>query len=742
MNLTRLPKTAPSDNVRQQQDEFEQFLALSGLELNGSLGLVIPRRYTKDGSETHTVQLGAFWMPPTAISSRPTPLTRVADAMWCVALCAGVAFQTTRDTKSSYSIAAITASQLSKLIEYSRLNGLDTPWKWKQADFDVLARELADAGWAGALKLRDRTDALLRDRPELICELLDRRSQKQRPSLREARFRAALGTNLRGKELKQARQLLLAAADGATQDLGSTLVGMSLSMLRQVMDAINTLHELPQQLRLAYVPFPNSAFLATRLGRPLKKTKNLSAAEAAALLCEGVHWIYDVGPCVVELLKQLAELQRLAIDEGAEKLGETFLEHIRKSSAALLIEAAAQRQIRSLHSRRSPDGEVSLYEIILMLQSAIWIVIAGMNARRRDEICHPRIGLQAGCIRVVDEELGLFIGSFFIEKTLNDYLDFYVNRVTYDAVMLLEDLAAAFCTCDGAKEISKVGPLFTIRKISALRGVGSEPIWPRLEAHTDNGPNPFINFVLGGALDVRPHMFRRFYALVFYYQHEIPSLTALSQQLAHLDLASTQHYVTDGPNLRDDERIAAKLQVNERARRAYRRERYSMDKELELVSDEKLVEAVLAILAETPVSGGYPKFIRRFYRKIEPFLEAPSSEPLRRAEQLASHLKRKGHRPQPFRHGQCMAGPFLSTRSARCRGSGGQLEKHRANGVTCAPCPFHYVNSAYVSNLRADLDELRDSAQQLAGSVEGESLRRQANNLQSVIVLHERRLAS
>lgn len=735
MNLSR---AAPIEkNV--EQAEFAKFLMLSGLKLNEGGDLVIPRRFTRDGGETHTVQLSEFWVPPTPISSYPIPLTRLADAAWCVALCSGVAFHATRDTKSSYFTAALTATHLSKLIEYSKLHGMDTPWNWKQADFDVLARELAAGGWPGALKLRERTEALLGKRPELGPELLVQPTKQPKYSLREARFRAELGTNLRGKELRHARQFLLSAT-GLAQDAQWSAVGMSCSMLRQVMDAINTLHELPDRLRLAFVPFHNSQFLAKRLGRPIAKTKNLSADQAAALLCEGVHWIYDIGPAVVELLKQLVELQRIEMERGAKKLGGRFMERISKSTAAFQIESAIGRRISRLYSRRSPNGETSLYQILLTLQSAAWIVIAGMNARRRDEICHPRIGLRAGCIRVVDRELGLFIGSFFIEKSLNDYLDFYVNRITYDAVSLLEKLAKAFGGFDDNADTSSLGPLFTIRRISALRGFGSDVIWPRLEAHTDNGPNPFISLVLQDAVDVRSHMFRRFYALVFYYQHEIPSLTALSQQLAHLDLASTQHYVTDGPDLRDDERIAARLQITERASAAYRRERFAVEKELELVSDEKLVETVLAILTNAPASGGYPKFIRRFYGKIEPFLETPSSEPLLRAEQLAAYLKKKGHRPQPFRHGQCMVGPTFTPRSARCQGSSGKLEKHRASSVTCAPCPFHYVNSAYLSNLRADLVELRDAAQRMVGTIEGENLRKQFTNLQAVIVLHERRL--
>ena len=375
-----------------------------------------------------------------------------------------------------------------------------------------------------------------------------------------------------------------------------------------------------------------------------------------------------------------------------------------------------------------------------------------MNARRRDEITHRKFGLHIGCIRSEDEELGVFKGTFYIEKTLQGYLDFYVNKTTKQAIKLLEEIQHVFDGANvslGRASVSSSPPkeqsLFGYHRFSRIDGLKADRCWYSFTSDAATGQaSYFLRRALGAnfALSPHPHMFRRLYALVFIYQYENASLQALSAQLGHDDLSATEIYVTD-PAMRDEaERIEFKMDVTgSRRTRAFAAHLQALRSEIDIVRDEKLLETVLSILNGEPASGGYPRFIKRFYRRISGRIDFSQLDITAQAQAIKEIVKTRGHSPKTMRHGQCMAGSQLPAHGARCRSETGNLEAKNASPTTCFKCPQHYLSKAYLKNLERDLETLyAASRDDKLTAFERKRAAIDSDNLQKIIEFHRGRL--
>lgn len=226
------------------------------------------------------------------------------------------------------------------------------------------------------------------------------------------------------------------------------------------------------------------------------------------------------------------------------------------------------------------------------------------------------------------------------------------------------------------------------------------------------------------------------------YQHEIPSLQALSQQLGHLDLNTTKVYVTDPANREDSERISRKIAISAKSlRNVHLNHVKGITEQIDVVRDEKLIEIVLSILGGSPSSGGYSSYVRRFYRMVSQHVDMSALDRQQQATLISKSLRERGHTPNPSRHGECMSGSQHPTPSAKCRGENTETRRHLRSAQTCAKCPFHHFNSNYLTNLREDLERLRLlSDDPFSTSFERARARIEAENLAIVISHHDTRL--
>ncbi|GAI51138.1 unnamed protein product, partial [marine sediment metagenome] len=147
----------------------------------------------------------------------------------------------------------------------------------------------------------------------------------------------------------------------------------------------------------------------------------------------------------------------------------------------------------------------------------------------------------------------------------------------------------------------------------------------------------------------------------------------------HDSLKSTQVYLNDPVSRDERERIGRKLGVPaQRRAEIFAFHLRDVQEEIDLVRDEKLVEIILSIIEGQPTSGGYPKFIKKFYGRISKNVDFSQLKNESAAKEVARIVSAKGHSPNPTREATCMAGGLRRSSASRCRDDDGVLRKENA----------------------------------------------------------------
>lgn len=712
----------------------------------------------KDEDQYYDFDLGDFWLPATKIYSKPQKLSNRKELIFVIVAVVDVFISGVSKSKSRHRRVATIIHTLVKFFEYLWINEIYEIRAATITDFEQLARILASGHWKDALRFSSRVEFELKNNIERLGELIEKYSTQCNIKKKMGEIVSELiGTNLSSQEVRE--ELLVIYESHRSGNICQIEFGdsdsdhtnnMGESILRQTFERINFLCLIDKELAIKFFPYPNSVKLAKSLGQRTGRTKNISAFEAGQILSEAYKWLYIYGPLTSELIAGLCCQVRIAALEGRKVSGFNLQSWLESAPQRPLLEA--QLGVSILRLDGGPPSTFSVRKLLLTVYTACFVLVAVMNARRKNEIMHRKFGLFRGCASIVDEELGVFKANFYIEKTYQDYLEFYVNRTTWHAISLLEEIQASFDSVAcfiGASSLDdlpeKERSLFGYFRFNTNKGINKKRCWFDFDSYVENGQTSFfLRRALGENYAIAPsaHMFRRLYALIFMYQHELPSLQALSQQLGHLNLDTTRVYCTDHSFREDTERIQSSMNIYRDRRTAmFASHLNGVRDEMAIVSDEKLLEAVFAIISGEQASGGYPVFIKKFYRKISGRLDFSELDLTEKADLIKNVLKEKGHVPKPMRHGQCMVGTVIPATGAKCKGENATAQTKNASPSLCGKCKYHYLTNDHIRNLNDDLANLKAKMVNTnLTEFERARARVDADNLSKIMDFHQGRM--
>lgn len=448
-------------------------------------------RYDED--PVSEIALRAFWLPPNGVYPSARPLSAYPPFAAMLVLALDAFARRAISEKNFVGRCRILAAILAKFLEYLWIQDIFVLSEFRDASWRELIRAIGRGGWQEALRIHERLSDWLQaggDPGELVSA--------NGKSIVTGRFGPALGTNVNGQEAVLYAMLLNALPREATaeskwaafqavantEDEMSHSARYSQSTLREVMKALNFLFDLPLGLGADVYPFANIQTTAKRYGRAPSRTRNLGIAEAGKLLAECTRWIYQIGPKLVDLVRLLGDCVAQSSNESREVLGHNLDEFLRTSELRAELDVLLPAPVIALDSKRTESRTMTVRSAILLLQTAVFIVVATMNARRRDEVIHRKYGIHQGFITTLDAELGLYQGEFYVEKTLLDYELFYVNQITVDACSLLEALQETYLRVDQAlgRRYADDVPhrersLFSYRRMSRITGIGADLCW-------------------------------------------------------------------------------------------------------------------------------------------------------------------------------------------------------------------------------------------------------------------------
>lgn len=653
-------------------------------------------------------------------------------------------------SKASHKTVSAMVKTIAKCWEWGRLNGIYRAEDWSAGHFRLLEKQLVQGRWALALQGESRIQHFLSTRPAVDSIALT----DSRFAIRSELSRM-LGTNMNILELGCGRNSIHRYVEpnppAQGWDSNTTPGHPSSKGLMHVFWAVNLLGNVVKPYGFKLTPFPDPWSRARRLGTPNARTPTLSVDQAIGLLVYSMKCVDQYSELICDLVY---EVGRIAFEAGQAKANRmAHVRLIKRLWEESLVRASSSKTLGFDVSISSTSirGSKTVSMLVDMLMIACVVLIASLNARRKDEIIHKTLGLRRDSIRPINEELGVYEGMFYIEKTLKSYAPYFTNQETFDAYSVLQKLEQAQLD---------VETLFTGEERSA-ESISHSMFWSRSVATTSNRLMPRAWFTFdfnrkgagraftAAALgeDVRPigggaHIFRRLYAILYYYRFEHGGLLSVRYQLAHLNCEMTKQYVTSAMIDTVEARIPiAMRRPPENVRAAIEADWQALDKVIQEVGNEKLLSVIVDLLDGQTFSGGFPRLVERLHRRFLKDLDYSAMDRERQARRLQQRLISRGHGLRPFPQADCAAGTSRA-RGAKCSNNeGGGPAPENASADICCTCPYSWTSQGHIEGLKSDLKVLDDDLTMATlGTLLHDSLATARANLQRAIWLHEDRV--
>lgn len=651
-------------------------------------------------SENHktgemTIDFASAFLPPNRLNPQVTQFKDRPDIARVVVAVIDTYMLRQQDTKSTAQTAVSIGHSIIRTLEYFWLQDIYhlkyvTPGHWAN-----LLEKFASGGWYLALDLEHRASVI-----DMRTLNLTRRKQKEGIEYSCNSLLAAIGANIGTGQVR----LEYRRGDARGQLLRTRADPMpGPASLMALVSNLNNLVELPKEMRATCVAHPSPAAFAESAAAARNRTENFEPAHLASLMAEAYRWVSIYSDPIIKLVEKVYS-----------DLSAYELEDVVEARLLRLLEAPEKRVVENLLGVRVVtvarlgdwDLGMGLLGLIRTLLAACFLLLGVFNGRRKDEVASKATGLYAEGFECVDEVLSLYQSYFYCEKTICDYRQFYVNEISFKALTTakaISDIAWSVVARNGGQP--QTGQL---RKLFCMppRGREQSPAW--YDYSTDSGIENLCKRATGATIIISPnsHMFRRAYAVVFTYRYENADLYALSQQLAHRDLAMSLHYVFEGPS-RVLAHHAAKLWgdggESKKARAAQAAE---LAAEVKAYGRVKLHDDVLEILrGGASVAGGFPRLVQRFARKLLGRISYDDASLKQAAKTVSSTLIDRGHAVIPFPHGNCNAGSPKP--GARCFHEG-QLAREFASPKVCGTCPYHLMKETHQIAIEDDLLRQRE----------------------------------
>lgn len=721
--------------------------------------------FRSEESPWYPIPIGDAWLPVSPVNPLPIRLRERPELCRTVVATIDSILQKRSLNKSTHIVAAYVAKTLIKLIEYAWLNGFYRLQDMPAPAWVEFRKKLVSGGFVAALDIEERTVRLLRD-IQADAFITARHDSLETAICIRTEFLERLGTNIAANELSWSRQLLIQARDNdelaKSGDLSrytrKAAQPMSVVRLIHCLGTFNQLAEVDAPFGLTYLPTEDVDAFARKHGRHGGRTPNATPEVAAVLLKSAFEWVYDYGPSVVHLIEEIA-LQLAcyvspdgkSIYQGDPNATDDFSNYTLSIRRRVLSNSPTRKEVESLLGLRittyvkkeSRGDAISLYGLLNKLFSACFVVLATMNARRRDELSHKVIGLHMRSLAIFDEQLGLAECEFYIEKTIKDYEKFFINDASRRALELLESIAVV--TWGWAEYVLRVPmPEGRDEKIFCYPAFAAAhnrvAVWYTFNQNPNGMARQFLEDALGPLFEqhsVAPHMFRRLYGLIYHYRFEDGTLVALAQKYVHLDVTSVLRYVTNGLEL-DADQHPLSLWGTGKPREPKIVEIESIGKEIAAVGEEKLRELVGAVVEGVDsFAGQFARLVGRFHRRLSGHVDYSGLDSEEKADRLAKTLLARGHHPEPFRDVTCMAG--RSRPGAACA-TDGRLAQERAGAVVCTGCPYSLIVAAHLDAMEQDAALLKLRSEAEHGTHAADLAERELVNLNRVITLNRARL--
>lgn len=660
-----------------------------------------------DERKARPIDLKRYWLPANAVYETPSRLVECTHYFVALIYALDYFAASNPPSNSKCNRICFMLSSIIKFLEYCWLNNVFDLGAISASFTLKLASSLAKNGWHEALDINFRLTRFLDTAKDPFHPIFT--STNSSVSLSSVGFQFAVATNITGNEVAvyfdRVRQFQVNIGwRTAFRKNNNAPKGMRYSLLRQTLESINLLYHSIDAYRAKIVPYENYVQLAKKLTENPGTTEDINSYDAGMLLEYSLDYVNTKSD---RTLRLLAFAAKQLTQPGSVR--ENFSRVMRFARRVGLVKSDA------VESENIKDGLRFLNASIKYILNACFVVIAIFNARRKRELTHKKYGLSLGSGIVINEKAGIFLQEFYVEKTVKNYVRFYIASATKLAITTLEKLQLIFINKpfknhDYSKAIDRNLTLFRYRAFDSS-GFASKYSQFDFESSDPKMSGNYIFSAIGKPMRLTPHMFRRLYCKIFINRYEYFMLPFLSYQLQHEDISTTQIYISN-PHAQAESAEISKLydwnlQVQSEAIIIHNDEIMMSMAE---ITREKFSEIIYRSISDENTSGGYTKLVRALYKKMFSSVEYAKPD-VEKMQKLLERLKSRGHGPQPFKHAQCLAGANRIKSKSKCwQRNDNRLHKENASPKLCRGCLFSWTSEEHIHGMELDLVSLRSEA--------------------------------
>ncbi|HPH05161.1 MAG TPA: hypothetical protein PL131_04740 [Methylotenera sp.] len=465
--------------------------------------------------------------------------------------------------------------------------------------------------------------------------------------------------------------------------------------------------------QIGFIPIPEPMGMAKKFAkaRTQERTANITPEYAVKLVTVAFDWVYTKSPGVIELLTIARKEAEVHAKKGNSRSASKSNVRWAVDNHYQAIKEQYGFEWDSITLEGKGEAGDSLNDLLAVVQYAAFTLIGINHGRRKNELIgegDKPYGLYLGCVSVIEQQVEFDLKkiNIYVEKTYQQWKEFWCNKLVYDSVSMLESIYQLFRPLNTPPirisnfEEAKEHKLIRRRVLTDVPEWADKSNWVEKFKRVEYGQDsrPFFRLVdpESSVLSQKSHPNRRLFACLYHYRYEFSELLALRDHLVHNDTLMTHKYVTDP----DTRKLAETMQE------AWKNEQDGFDKVMDEVQREYFRDTLIQIIKGECVGGRWPRLVSKRLKTLAKDADFVALSDEDKASLLTEKLTRKGYKANPKSNGICFSGSNKSSaRLANCHSSEG-LNQQNASPSMCHGCVHLFTNQNYLSVMEEELAEL------------------------------------
>ncbi len=418
--------------------------------------------------------------------------------------------------------------------------------------------------------------------------------------------------------------------------------------------------------------------VAYEIGVPKGRTGTAPVQQTMEIIDRSLRWVLDYAPVLLELRDKFDEL--LTENLGKEARHKRMKKIVAKTK---LPQGPGSPNPLNAGTKRISKGISFGTALLEFLPVACFVVIAAFTARRLEEVLSVRAEGADNEDCISSDGNGYYLETY-TEKTVRDWEKIPCTEAVALAIEVLRKWSEPARNFSGGVKLFQYKNL-TSSEVPLFNPIGSLNEFVRFQSLAPDEEGKHWEF--------KPHQFRRFFAIMYFWRYEYGNLAALGQHLRHFNTEMTQIYVTETETGAIFKHVGREFTTT-------------------ILSE--------AATGKRNVSG---PFGERFKEKIKRLQQQYRRQtkvvsPKLINETVERFVDKSNRRLKGFKWGYCACGTApQQLNTARCLQNSLQLDTaiepdlSKSSPTVCGDCPHHLTGEAFKDFWKQEL-EMHDHAAQ------------------------------